>query len=42
MIIQCPSNHNSRESEMSAVGLALKDHGRDRTFKGLPTTAAPW
>ncbi len=25
---------------VSAAGLALKDHGRERTLKGLPTLAA--
>jgi len=30
----------SQTSEMGAVGLALKDHGRDQTLKGLPATAA--
>ena len=29
-----------QKSEMGAVGLALKDHGRDQTLKGLPATAA--
>ncbi len=28
-----------QKSEMGAVGLALKDHGRDQTLKGLPATA---
>jgi len=26
--------------KMSGADLALKDHGRDRTLKGLPATAA--